>query len=83
MSDHFYAMYHAQYHSKVPVIVIFTKFDGLVISAFTELVDRGDSWENADEGSIDHAKQTLAKNFEARLDATKTCPAARVRLDGG
>ncbi|KAJ7931842.1 hypothetical protein B0H13DRAFT_2523333, partial [Mycena leptocephala] len=66
---------------EVPVIVIFTKFDGLVISAFTELVDRGDSWENADEGSIDHAKQTLAKNFEARLDATKTCPAARVRLD--
>ncbi|KAJ7226422.1 GTP-binding protein [Mycena rebaudengoi] len=66
---------------KVPVISIFTKFDGLLTEAVSQLVDEGYSWEDAEEGQTDHARKMLTDNFEKPLMSSKFPPADLVRLD--
>ncbi|KAJ7618690.1 GTP-binding protein [Roridomyces roridus] len=54
---------------KVPVICIFTKFDGLLTEAVSQLVDDGYSFEEAEEGQTEYAAKMLADNFEKPLKA--------------
>ncbi|KAJ6533350.1 GTP-binding protein [Mycena vulgaris] len=66
---------------RVPVIAIFTKFDGLITEAFTELLDDGDPPQAAMEKATEKAKRMLVDNFETPLTLTKFPLADRVRLD--
>ncbi|KAJ7730912.1 GTP-binding protein [Mycena metata] len=66
---------------KVPVVSIFTKFDGLLTEAVSHLVDEGYSWEEAEEGQIDQAMQMLTNNFTKPLMSSKFPPTNLVRLD--
>ncbi|KAJ7139166.1 hypothetical protein C8R44DRAFT_764001 [Mycena epipterygia] len=66
---------------KVPVIAIFTKFDGLVNEAFTELLDDGLHPEDARERETDEAKKMLTNKFEKPLMSTGFPPSDHVRLD--
>jgi hypothetical protein len=59
--------------------VIFTKFDGLVTEAFTELLDEGVHFEDAQERSTKHVTQMLTNNFEKPLISSKFPPADHVR----
>ncbi|KAJ7463081.1 hypothetical protein B0H11DRAFT_2241044 [Mycena galericulata] len=59
---------------QVPVIAIFTKFDGLINEAFTELLDEGLLLEAAKEGETERAKMMLINNFETPLMLTEFPP---------
>jgi hypothetical protein len=71
-----------QYCNEVPVIAIFTKFDGLINEAFTELLDEGLLLEAAKEGETERAKMLLVNNFETPLMLTQFPPSDYVQLDG-
>jgi hypothetical protein len=71
-----------EYHNEVPVIAIFTKFDGLINEAFTGLLDEGLLLEAAKEQETKHANMMLINNFETPLMLTQFPPSEYVRLDG-
>ena len=68
---------------KVPVIAIFTKFDGLVSTAYGELRDKEKlSMKEAKNKKFERALEKLKTNFVEPLDATASRPSDYVRLDG-
>jgi hypothetical protein len=67
----------------VPVIAIFTKFDGLVTTAYGELRDIEEfSMKEATNKKFERAQEKLKTNFVGPLEATASRPSAYVRLDG-
>ncbi|KAI0254246.1 hypothetical protein BJV78DRAFT_1280267 [Lactifluus subvellereus] len=65
---------------KVPVIAIFTKFDGLVSTAYGELREiENFSMEEAKNKKFERAQKKLETNFVEPLKASR--PSAYVRLD--
>ncbi|KAJ7738774.1 GTP-binding protein [Mycena metata] len=66
---------------KVPVIAIFTKFDGLIDEAFNELREHGKSIPDAKTGAPERAQAMLTTNFMGPLNTTKFRPSDFVRLD--
>ena len=68
---------------KVPVIAIFTKFDGLVSTAYGELRDKEKlSMKEAKNKKFERAQENLKTNFVDPLEATVSRPSDYVRLDG-
>ncbi|KAJ6471421.1 GTP-binding protein [Mycena sanguinolenta] len=65
---------------KVPVIAIFTKFDGLIQEAFNELRGRGRSLLDAKNGAPHRAEAMLIWHFIEPLNRTKFPPSDFVRL---
>ncbi|KAF7343576.1 GTP-binding protein [Mycena sanguinolenta] len=68
---------------QVPLIVIFTKFDGLVTKAFQQLRGEGKSIRIANAGKIELAQNMLTTNYKDPLKNTAFKPSAYVQLDGG
>ncbi|KAF7343577.1 GTP-binding protein [Mycena sanguinolenta] len=68
---------------KVPLIVIFTKFDGLVTKAFQELRAEGKNIRTANTGKVELAQRMLTTNYRDPLNGVEFKPSAYVRLDGG
>jgi hypothetical protein len=66
---------------EVPVITIFTKFDGLVTSAYTELLDSVDE-EKAEGQMVRLAQDKLEEDFKKPLMTTKSPPSDYVHLKG-
>jgi hypothetical protein len=67
----------------VPVIAIFTKFDGLVTTAFGELRHKEKfSIQEARNRKFERAQEKLKTNFIEPLQVTASRPADYVRLDG-
>ncbi|KAI0256373.1 hypothetical protein BJV78DRAFT_460467 [Lactifluus subvellereus] len=67
---------------KVPVIAIFTKFDGLVTTAYGELRDKEKlGMKEAKNKKFERAQEMLKTNFVEPLQATASRPSAYVRLD--
>ncbi|KAF8212955.1 hypothetical protein K438DRAFT_1805318 [Mycena galopus ATCC 62051] len=68
---------------KVPVIAIFTKFDGLITEAFNELRlgGRGKSIPDAKNEALEQAQAILTSNFIGPLNTMKFRPSDFVRLD--
>ncbi|KAJ6533506.1 hypothetical protein B0H19DRAFT_964886 [Mycena capillaripes] len=66
---------------KVPLIAIFTKFDGLLTKAFNRLKANGASRMEAKNLQAHRAQEILNTDFIAPLMSTKFCPSAYVRLD--
>jgi hypothetical protein len=64
---------------EVPVITIFTNFDGLVTSAYTELLDSVDD-EKAEGQMIRLAQDKLEEDFKKLLMTTKSPPSDYVHL---
>ncbi|KAF7333927.1 GTP-binding protein [Mycena sanguinolenta] len=65
----------------VPVIAIFTKFDGLIKETFNELRGRGKNISDAKNGAPHQAQAMLTSNFIGPLNITKFRPSDFVRLD--
>lgn len=72
---------YAHYDTEVCVVAIFTKFDGLVTMAFSELREKL-GIKDAREMRVDRAQEKLNADFIGPLMATKCPPAGHVRLDG-
>ncbi|KAF7345921.1 GTP-binding protein [Mycena venus] len=66
---------------KVPVIAIFTKFDGLVTEAYTDLLDDGSSKKEARNGAVKRAEELLETSFRKPLSEMRFPPSDYVRLD--
>ncbi|KAJ6484734.1 hypothetical protein C8R45DRAFT_999187 [Mycena sanguinolenta] len=66
---------------KVPLIVIFTKFDGLVTKAFQHLRAEGKNIRAANAGKTELAHRMLTTNYRDPLDAATFKPSAYVQLD--
>ncbi|KAN0092578.1 hypothetical protein V8E55_003362 [Tylopilus felleus] len=68
---------------KVPVIVVFTKFDALDAAAFGELRDQGMSIQEAVALAPEHAKEIFERNgYYSRLQAMKFPPRNFVCMQG-
>ena len=68
---------------EVPVIAIFTKFDGLVTTAFGELRGKeGLRIKEANNKKFERAQEMLKTNFVEPLHATAFRPSDYVRLEG-
>jgi len=69
---------------EVPVVAIFTKFDGLVTTAFNELrKERKElNIKEAKDMRFGRAKEKLNTNFIEPLMATRFRPSDHLRLDG-
>ncbi|KAF7343620.1 GTP-binding protein [Mycena sanguinolenta] len=67
----------------VPLIVIFTKFDGLVTKAFQQLRAEGKNIRTANAGKMELAQRMLTKNYRDPLKDATFKPSAYVQLDGG
>ena len=67
---------------QVPVVAIFTKFDGLLTTAFSELRKEGLSIGEANSNKVNRANKKLKTNFIGPLMATKFRPSAHVQLAG-
>ena len=67
---------------QVPVVAIFTKFDGLLTTAFSELRKEGLSISKANNDKVERANKKLNANFIGPLMATKFRPSAHVQLAG-
>jgi len=67
---------------QVPVVAIFTKFDGLLTTAFSELRKEGLSIGRANNNKVDRANKKLNTNFVGPLMATKFRPSTHVQLAG-
>ncbi|KAJ7211622.1 GTP-binding protein [Mycena pura] len=65
---------------KVPVIVIFTKFDGLATRAFQELKDDGYSRSDAQREKDQRAEQLLTTDFIEPLKSRKVPPSDYLHL---
>ncbi|KAJ7501552.1 hypothetical protein B0H11DRAFT_1992123 [Mycena galericulata] len=66
---------------KVPLIVIFTKFDGLVTKAFGRLRREGKDLDAAHAGKAELAQEMLTTNYIDRLKKAMVVPSAYVRLE--
>jgi hypothetical protein len=66
----------------VPVIAVFTKFDGLIDEMFAKLLSNGCSYEEAEERVLPQARETLSTDFEALLARFKFRPSDYVQMDG-
>ncbi|KAJ6452574.1 hypothetical protein C8R45DRAFT_638930 [Mycena sanguinolenta] len=64
---------------KVPIIAIFTKFDGLMTEAYTELINAGHSPE--DEQLSKRAQEMLTNYFQQPLKEARFPPSDYVQLD--
>ncbi|KAF8057009.1 hypothetical protein FPV67DRAFT_1529749 [Lyophyllum atratum] len=64
----------------VPVVAIFTKFDGLVTTVFNNL-RKGLGIREANNKKVQHAQEKLETNFVEPLMATKFHPSDHVQLD--
>ncbi|KAF7343613.1 GTP-binding protein [Mycena sanguinolenta] len=67
----------------VPLIVIFTKFDGLVTKAFQQLRAEGKNIRTANAEKVELAQRILTTNYRDRLNEAAFKPSAYVQLDGG
>ncbi|KAF7343569.1 GTP-binding protein [Mycena sanguinolenta] len=65
----------------VPLIVIFTKFDGLVTKAFQQLRAEGKKIPAAHAGKVQLAQQMLTTNYRNQLNSVEFKPSAYVQLD--
>jgi len=65
----------------VPVIAIFTKFDGLVTKAFKRLMDNGSPRKEARERRTGEAQEMLTADFIEPLKSTQVPPSAYVQQD--
>ncbi|KAJ7085905.1 GTP-binding protein [Mycena epipterygia] len=65
----------------VPVVAIFTKFDGLVTKSFNELRRSGTDRPRAHEQKVELAQERLNTNFLEPLMSTKSPPSDHVQLD--
>ncbi|KAF7343546.1 GTP-binding protein [Mycena sanguinolenta] len=65
----------------VPLIVIFTKFDGLVTKAFQQLRGEGKNIRMANAGKIELAQRMLTTNYRDQLNGVAFKPSAYVQLD--
>ncbi|KAF7333934.1 GTP-binding protein [Mycena sanguinolenta] len=65
----------------VPVIAIFTKFDGLIQEVFSELRGDGKSVLDAKNAAPERAQEVLISNFIGPLKTTKFRPSDFVRMD--
>jgi len=63
----------------VPLVVIFTKFDGQIIQESTQLNEAEDKWEKARE----NADKTFQGVYLPKVLSTRYPPKAYVRLEGG
>ena len=63
-------------------MVIFTKFDGLVIQEHANLCDIQD-WEDRLNKAKQNAENTLQQVYVSRVMNTKCPPKAYVKLEGG
>ncbi|KAJ6471427.1 hypothetical protein C8R45DRAFT_418497 [Mycena sanguinolenta] len=66
---------------KVPVIAIFTKFDGLINEAYNELRGSGTSIPDAKNDAPERAQTILTSNFIGPLSRSKFRPSDFVRLE--
>ncbi|KAF7343530.1 GTP-binding protein [Mycena sanguinolenta] len=66
---------------KVPLIVIFTKFDGLVTKAYQQLRSEGKNIRTANTGKVELAQTMLITNYIDPLKAATFKPSAYVQLD--
>jgi hypothetical protein len=67
----------------VPVIAIFTKFDGLVTTAFSELQDKKKlSIKEAKNEKFERVQELLKTDFIEPLMETACRPSDYVQLDG-
>ena len=66
----------------VPVIAVFTKFDGLVDETFAKLLSNGCSYEEAEERALPQARETLSTDFEAPLARFEFHPSDCVQMHG-
>ncbi|KAJ7241763.1 hypothetical protein C8J57DRAFT_72763 [Mycena rebaudengoi] len=66
---------------KVPVIAIFTMFDGLITEAFTQLKGGGLNRKEAKDGQIKQAQEMLTTKFVKPLMSTSYPPTDHVQLD--
>ncbi|KAJ7235232.1 GTP-binding protein [Mycena rebaudengoi] len=66
---------------KVPVIAIFTMFDGLISEAFTQLKGDGHSRKDAKNKQAERAYEMLNTHFIEPLMSTRFRPSDHVRLD--
>ena len=69
------------YYLEVPVIAIFTKFDGLVTKAFSELRKTLNLIE-ARKKRLEKATEMLSTDFIEPLKVATSGPIAYVRLEG-
>jgi len=73
---------NAKYVVEVRVVAIFTKFDGLVTTAFNELRKEGQGRKEANNKKHERAQEKLNTNFIEPLLGTKLQVSHHVRLDG-
>jgi len=66
---------------KVPVVAIFTKFDGLISTAYGKLRDENRSLREAQKERFERAKEMLNTNFIEPLKKVTFRPSDHVRLD--
>ncbi|KAJ7731085.1 hypothetical protein B0H16DRAFT_1733488 [Mycena metata] len=64
------------------VVVIFTKWDGLLTEALTAVIDESGDDDPSDEAVVQRADEMLEKNFMKKLGKADPGPAAYVRLKG-
>ena len=69
------------YYLEVPVIAIFTKFDGLVTKAFSEL-RKTHTINEARKKRLEKATEVLNTDFIEPLKVAASGPIAYVRLEG-
>ncbi|KAJ7193864.1 GTP-binding protein [Mycena pura] len=63
-----------------PLIAVFTKYDGLVIEAESQLVAEGRDEKEAEDEAPNRARAILATNFRAPLERAKFSPSEHVIL---
>ncbi|KAJ6601687.1 hypothetical protein DFH09DRAFT_499401 [Mycena vulgaris] len=64
----------------VPVIAVFTKFDGLIDETFAKLLSNGCSYEEAEEWALPQAVETLSTDLEAPLARFEFHPSDCVQM---
>ncbi|KAJ7193867.1 GTP-binding protein, partial [Mycena pura] len=67
-------------HTTVPLIAVFTKYDGLVIEAESQLVAEGRDEKEAEDEAPNRARAILATNFREPLERAKFSPSEHVVL---
>ncbi|KAJ7212648.1 GTP-binding protein [Mycena pura] len=78
-----YCLYPTNQSYQVPVIAIFTKFDGLVNEAYTELIDSELelSHEGAEKKQLEKAQELLDNRYREPLRRARYPPSDNVQVD--
>jgi hypothetical protein len=66
----------------VPVIAIFTKMDALEVKAYSELLNMGKSFEDANQEKVALARDMFQQSYLDPLKKVKNGPAQIVELRG-